>query len=110
MKTTRISRTRNAESGQLLTITAVMMVVLLGMTALAIDVSAAYMTERWERSVADAAALAGAQSLQKPGTRELPGDPERVKARESAIHVLQDQLNGTIGAGDCLTSAGCEMS
>ncbi|MDQ3689476.1 MAG: Tad domain-containing protein [Chloroflexota bacterium] len=101
---------RPVESGQILVISAAMMVVLIGMTALAIDVSAAYLTQRWERSVADAAALSGAQSLQKPGTRELPGEPERVEARANAIHILEDQLGGTAGASGCYSSAGCAMT
>jgi len=95
--------------GQILPLTALMMVVLIGMTALAIDVSAAYLTERWERSVADAAALAGAQSLQKPGTRLLPGEPERVEARDNAMQVLESQLGGVAGSGDCYSSAGCDL-
>lgn len=102
---------RRATSGQILVITAAAMVVLLGITALAIDVGAAYLTQRHERSVADAAALAGAQSLQKPGTRELPGAPERDDARANARLILEDQLGGTTGgAASCYTSAGCAMT
>ncbi len=96
--------------GQILPLTAFMMVFLIGMTALAIDVSAAYLTERWERSVADAASLAGAQSLQIPGTRLPPGDAERNAARANAMRVLETQLGGTPGAGDCYASTGCELT
>jgi hypothetical protein len=101
---------RQARAGQILPLTALMMVILIGMTALAIDVSAAYLTERWERSVADAAALSGAQSLQKPGTRALPEAAEQGEARINAMRVLQAELGGTPGGGDCYTSAGCELS
>jgi hypothetical protein len=101
---------RPVKSGQILPLTALMMAVLIGMTALAIDVSAAYLTQRWERSVGDAAALAAAQSLQKPGTRLLPEAAEYEQARINAMRILQAQLGGTPGSGDCFTSAGCELS
>jgi len=108
MTACRTLASRRTTSGQILPLTALMMVVLIGLTALAIDLSAAYLTERWERSVADAAALAGAQSLQKPNTRLLPEEPERVEARANAMQVLQSQLGGT-PSGDCYSSAGCEL-
>lgn len=99
-----------AARGQILALTAMMMVVLIGLTALAIDVSAAYLAERWQRSVADAASLAGAQSLQVPGTRLIPGSAEQAAARTNAMKVLQDQLGGAPGAGDCYASGGCELA
>jgi hypothetical protein len=100
-----------SRSGQILVLTALMMVILIGMTALAIDVSAAYLTERWERSVADAAALSGAQSLQKPGSRSLPEEAERIEARANAMHVLTSQLGASATPSDagCFTSTGCAM-
>jgi hypothetical protein len=85
------------------------MVVLVGMTALAIDVGAAYVAERWQRSVADAAVLAGAQSLQVPSSRALPGSAEVGRAKANAMRVLQDQLGGSPGAG-CFTSSGCKLT
>ena len=102
---------QRAMRGQIVVLTAFMLVFLIGMTALAIDVSAAYLTERWERSVADAAALSGAQSLQKPGTRLLPTETDRVQARANAMHVLKNQLgaSGTPTDANCFTSAGCAM-
>ncbi len=102
-----------SQRGQVLVLAALMMTVLLGLSALAVDVSAAYMAERWERSVADAASLAGAQDLQVPGTRALPTETERAKARQHAWDVLASQLGGpskTGPAGDCLTAGGCAMS
>jgi hypothetical protein len=99
-----------AKSGQVLVITALMMTVLLGVTALAVDVGMALLSERWQRSVADAAALAGAQSLQKPNSRDLPDAADQGKARENAMIVLQDQLGGTSASPTCFTSAGCELT
>ena len=100
---------RNAR-GQILVLTATMMVVLIGMAALAIDVSVAYLTERWERTVADAAALSGAQSLQKPGTRTLPGPVEKAAAQANAMRILTGQLGGSPGVGDCYASTGCALT
>jgi Putative Flp pilus-assembly TadE/G-like len=100
----------SVDEGQVLVIAALMMTVLIGFTALAIDVSAALLSERSQRSVADAAALAGAQSLQKPDSRELPGAVEQAAARSNAMHVLEERLGGTDGPGDCYTSAGCELT
>ncbi len=103
-------RHMNPQRGQILVLAALVMGLLVAFTALAIDVSAAYLAERSQRSIADAAALAGAQSLQIPGTRLLPGDPERTAARQNAMKILQDELGGAPGAGDCYSSSGCELS
>ena len=95
--------------GQILVLAALLMVLLIGFTGLAIDVSAAYMADRWQRAVADAAALAGGQDLQKPGSRELPGTTEYQAARQHAMEVLGRQLGATtpyplVTAGSpCLT-------
>jgi hypothetical protein len=105
------SNTYDARQGQIVVLTALMMVVLIGLTALAIDVSAAYLTERRERSIADAAALAGAQSLQKPGTRLLPGPTEQNLGRDNAMHVLTNELKASSTPSDpnCFTPTGCTM-
>ena len=99
-----------AKSGQVLVITALMMTVLIGFTALAIDVGMALLSERWQRNVADAAALAGAQSLQKPNSRDLPGPDEQADAEANAMIVLQDQLGGVSASPACFTAAGCELT
>ena len=58
-----LRRLSREESGQMLPIVALMMVVLLGMTGLALDVGHVYMCHRELQSSADAAALAGATSM-----------------------------------------------
>lgn len=97
--------------GQVLVLTALAMTVLIGMTALAIDISAAYLTQRWERSVADAAALAGGQELQKPGTRALPDATDYTNARTSAMKIVVSQLGATStpSSSSCWASAGCPV-
>jgi Flp pilus assembly protein TadG len=78
-------RTRN-QNGQATVITVVFLVVLLGMAALVLDVGSWYRAKRSAQSTADAAALAGAQSL--PDT--------------SAARTLAQQYatkNGGIGSG-----------
>ncbi len=72
---------------------ALFMTVLLGMAALAIDVSRALTELRFQRSVADAAALAGAQDLQLKGTRTV-GLTEYANARTDAMRNLLNQLSG----------------
>jgi hypothetical protein len=51
------------ERGQVLVLNVLALVVLLGMSAFAIDVGSWYQTKRHDQAVADAAALAGAQAL-----------------------------------------------
>ena len=108
--TRTIAAGRN-EPGQVLVIVALALVFLIGMTGLAIDVSHAYMTQRWERSVADAAALSAAQSLQIPGSRAFPTATEYQAAKDNAVHILTNQLGGTATptAASCFTPAGCPM-
>lgn len=83
-----MSRTRN-ERGQVIVLTVIALTVLLGMSALVLDVGAWFRTKRQLQATADAAALAGAQML--PGT---PG---------SAITMAVDYANkngGGVLAGD----------
>jgi hypothetical protein len=61
-------RPRGNESGQVIVLFAVCLVMLLGIAALAIDVAYAYYAKRSLQASADAAALAGAQSLPNPST------------------------------------------
>lgn len=100
-----------AQRGQVLVLTALAMAVLIGMTALAIDVSAAFLTQRWERSVADAAALAGGQELQKPGTRALPDATDYTNAKTSAMKIVVSQLGATStpSGSSCWASTGCAV-
>ena len=114
MKDSAASHQTMTHRGQILVLAALLMVLLIGFTGLAIDVSAAYMADRWQRAVADAAALAGGQDLQKPGTRELPGPSEYQAARQHAMEILVRQLGATstpsVGAGSpCLDPGGCPL-
>jgi hypothetical protein len=59
---------RRREEGQVLPIVALTLVVLLGISAFAIDVGYAYYAKRQLQSAADAAALAGAQDLPNAST------------------------------------------
>ena len=101
--------------GQILVIAALMFVVLIAVAGLAIDISAAYMADRWQRSVADAAALAGAQDLQIPGSRNLPGVPEQQRARVDAMTILVHELGSTgvpstlAGQANCQSAGGCSL-
>jgi hypothetical protein len=109
----RRHRLVQAEAGQVLPLAALMMVVLIAIVGLAIDVSQAFTEQRWERSVADSASLAGGQDLQQPG-RLLPTGPERINARRTAMHVLVAELKAsstpsTLIGSSCLLAAGCAL-
>lgn len=82
-----------SQRGQVLPLFALFLVVLLGFAALSIDVSGALSARRSYRSAADAAALAGAQDLQK-GTGRAVTDVERTRARTHAM----DRLISLMGA------------
>ena len=111
----RVSRTIGRTEGQILVLAALLFVILIGITGLAIDVSAAYMADRWQRSVADAAALAGAQDLQIPGSRQLPGAPQQQQGRVDAMRILVRELGSTgnpvtlAGQATCQSAAGCSL-
>jgi hypothetical protein len=74
------------------------------------------MADRWQRSVADEAALAGGQDLQVPGSRSLPSDPLEleamyVEAEGHAMDVLVAQLNASSrpSAAECFNATGCAL-
>ena len=113
--TDQASSTPETARGQILVLAGLLMVLMIAFTGLAIDVSAAYVADRWQRAVADEAALAGGQDLQIPGSRALPGPTEYLTAREHAMQVLGRQLGAvtpypSVGAGSpCLTTTGCAL-
>ena len=75
---------RRAARGQVIVLFALFLVVLIGAAALVLDVARAYTLQRFESSVADAAALAGAQDLQIPERGFLP-EQEQTNARTDAL-------------------------
>jgi Flp pilus assembly protein TadG len=99
------SNSPRSESGQVLVIAAVAFFALLGLAALAIDVSFLYSTQRFEQAVGDAASLAGAQQLQQAGTRGL-GTTEYQNARTTAMQNLVDQLSSPGGSLPVCTTGG----
>jgi hypothetical protein len=114
MTTQRPAPRNQKERGQILVLAALLMVILIGVTGLAIDISSAYMADRWQRAVADAASLAGGQDLQIPGSRALPGAPEYQAARGHAMDILVSELGATatpstLVGSPCLTSSGCAL-
>ena len=92
----------DAERGQILPLFALVIVVVFGMAALAIDVSNAYSDLRYYRSVADTAALAAAQDLQ--GDSRVVDPTKRPGARQRALDVLARQLFAT-SAPTCSTAS-----
>jgi hypothetical protein len=101
---------RRSQRGQVLPLFALILVVLLGFAALAIDVSGALSARRFYRSVADGAALAGAQDLQFSGTRTVTF-VERIRARQHAMGDLVTALgiSGGLPAA-CATSTDADVT
>ena len=87
--------------GQILVIMALAFVILLGFAALVVDIGMAYAIQREERNETDAAALAGAQELQQPGSRMVTA-ADRTEARQIAMTNLMNQL----APGDPLPACG----
>lgn len=99
-----------ADRGQIVPLFALFLVVLLAFAALAIDVSGALSARRYYRSVADAAALAGAQDLQVGGTRAV-GSAERINARTDAMNSVTKELGITAALPSaCSTSADADVT
>jgi hypothetical protein len=88
-----MSRTRN-ERGQVIVLTVISLTVLLGMSALVLDVGAWFRTKRQLQATADAAALAGAQALP-----DSPGN-----AQSMAV-TYADKNGGGVLAGDVTVSS-----
>jgi Putative Flp pilus-assembly TadE/G-like len=84
---------RRDQRGQALPLFALFLIVLLGFSALAIDVTGVYSAKRFYRSVADASSLAGAQDLQQGTTRTVT-NTERTRARTDAM----DRLISLLGS------------
>lgn len=93
----RPSGERVLEQGQVLVLFALFLVVLLGISAFVVDVARVYALQRFERSVADAAALAGAQDLQVTGTRDAPTATDYGNALTDALNLLNRELGGPTG-------------
>ena len=89
--------------GQVLPLFALFLMVLLGLTALAIDVSGALSARRAYRSFADTASLAGAQDLQQGSGRAVTAT-ERTNARTHAMA----RLVSLLGASSTPTTGTCD--
>jgi hypothetical protein len=93
------------DRGQVLVLFALVLIGLLGMAALAIDVTSVYAQQRHERSVADAAALAGASDMFAQGTTAV-GATEWTNGRTHAMRNLVNEFLGPTAALPTCPSAG----
>jgi len=97
---------------QILPLFALVLTVLIGFSALVIDIGFNYAVERRYQSIADAASLAGAQELQ-PITRSSPVTAAmQEEARTEALAIVLDDLTGatTNGACDPSSDVDCTVS
>src|SRR5688572_8816781 len=89
--------------GQVLMITAVAMVVLLGICALCIDLGFSWMLRRQEQNAADPGALAAARYLPNSGVF-VTGTPEHDMAKAAACFYARDNgfFSGAIDNTGCI--------
>lgn len=92
---------RRDRNGQVLVLFALFLVVLLGFGALSIDIGSYWAANRHYRAVADAAALAGGQDLQIPGSRQVTSG-EYARARGDSMKAVLSQLSPLEAAPSCL--------
>src|SRR5215212_2678797 len=93
----RISGSLRVEDGQVIVMTAMAMVVLLGMVAMVVDLGAWMRQQRASQATVDAAALAGAQSL--------PSDPANATALATSFANKNGGISGaTITIGNQFTT------
>lgn len=88
------ARPSTGSRGQVLVLFVLLLVALLALASLVLDAARAYSLQRFERSVADAAALAGAQDLQQPLTRAIT-TTDQLNARTDALALLARELGAT---------------
>jgi Flp pilus assembly protein TadG len=90
----RHRQVRNAtrQEGQVLVLFALMIVAMLAFASLAIDVSGAYVAERFQKTVTDAVSLAGAQDLFDPTSRAVNSTQQQT-ALKNAMKDLAIELN-----------------
>src|SRR5215212_7332834 len=97
------------DRGQILPLFAILLVGIIGMMALAIDVTSAYSTRQAYRTIADAAALAGAQDLQTATSRAVTG-AEYATARGDAIASVEKQVGAVATCTTTGNQASCTLS
>ncbi len=87
--------------GQTLVLFALILTVLIGFSALVVDIGFKFSSERHLQAVADAAALAGAQDLQPVSRSALPTTDDQERARTHALRVVLDQMVGPGATSTC---------
>lgn len=92
--------------GQTLVLFALILTVLVGFSALVVDVGWKYASERQYQAVTDAASLAGAQDLQPVSRGAPPTFSDYTSARVNALRVVLDSMIGPgASAPGCLPAA-----
>lgn len=91
------------ESGQVLALVAVLMVVLLGMCALVLDVGSWYVKSRQTQNAADAAALAAAQDLPSSPSAAV-ADAASYAQTDGASLASEPVISSTAGPDDTITA------
>ena len=98
------AHSQDGERGQVIVLFALSLVALLLIGALVLDVARVYAVQRYQRSVADAAALAGAQDLQdvtSSGPQRPVSPADYPRAQCDAYNLLVRELGGSQSPLDC---------
>jgi hypothetical protein len=93
----RQERTATRQEGQVIVLFALGIVAILALASLAIDVSGAYVAERFQKTVADSISLAGAQDLFDPTSRAV-NSTQQQRALKNAMKGLAIELNVAVPA------------
>ena len=94
-----------SERGQVVVLTVVAMVVILGMAAMAIDVGSWYQTQRHDQSIVDAAALAGAQALPDDPAQAVSLAVEYAGKNGITLAPSEVSISSAVGANDTIRVA-----
>ena len=102
------SRFASSESGQVLVLTAILVVVIFGFTAFVVDVGRAYLVQRDLQAGVDAAALAGAQELPDPSlAAQVAHEYSPTAGKKNAIATVIDDAVTTVNVRCVQSAPGC---
>jgi hypothetical protein len=99
----KLKRLSSDKSGQVAIITAILIIAFVGMLALVIDMGALYEDRRELQSVADAAALAGAQELPEEPDTATAKAIEYVENNRPDISSINIQIGSYLTSNDMIT-------
>jgi hypothetical protein len=92
---------KRREDGQVVAMFAIVLTLLIGVSALVVDIGMKYSYERAYQALADSASLAGAQELQPVNRASVPTPTMQSKARAEALRIVLTHLTGSTSDPSC---------